>query len=662
MVDYYATEETRAKQIKLLARNEAKLQQKRTTCREYCAKFLEHVQVLRKDLLNLESNEDALELHEELRTITETMSSFGIGLEDSVMKEPTRINLADWKNLCLFRVAIIRRRITATSLYIEKTGSAETLIKIEAFLYAIWRYLTTGEWDEYEMETIAEEPFFNVSFLLCQSSIQEPADDIRKSANDAIPVHAVKLTPTKSPIKAEIFPDSESEQDTESGSSKDGESPRGRSKPENEISESSEPKPNHPCEGSSELESQEQNPDSPPTRQDSDSQLVPEPEIKSHLENQEPEQSAFPLPEIVVEDQKEVIEDSTDNSNQIPTPDLSVMESSKKKKNKLESPSSVRHIKQKRTHSDKPDKPRSPLMSRFVGKQEGLNRSIARFTGKKKEKASTMPPLLNGNLERLQHSGKRKWKNFWVVLNVEKLEFYKDERCTSLMHVVKLENLKKLSVVEPGESSPESEGLRKSAKLAVPKDFQFVLYTSTESNMSNQIELAATSKISLLKWCILLHNITSSKYDTSLLSDSQLDSFVKEVYYQGFGSEYAIKRGEGKSAEQWVYNNGKLLCVGKNALRCIWDGLSFRSSQSGDELARWDGLNLQWNRIDREPDLILGLNVLVNFVLQNLRKNPNLCGVIDLILWYKLLLKLTKTPCGNFYCLYLLLLQCVLRF
>ena len=66
------------------------------------------------------------------------MTIFGIGLDQSVLNEPTGINLADWANLGLFRLAIARRRVTTMKIYIDKTGSAETLLKIEAFLYCIF--------------------------------------------------------------------------------------------------------------------------------------------------------------------------------------------------------------------------------------------------------------------------------------------------------------------------------------------------------------------------------------------------------------------------------------------------------------------------------------------------------------------------------------------
>merc|ERR1712193_505794 len=104
---------------------------KRVACKEYCDKLLDHVQLMRKDLLVLDNNEDAVAIHEELKGITDSMDIFGIGLDQSVMNQPTQINLSDWANLCLFRLAITRRRITTIKIYIDKTGSAETLYKIE---------------------------------------------------------------------------------------------------------------------------------------------------------------------------------------------------------------------------------------------------------------------------------------------------------------------------------------------------------------------------------------------------------------------------------------------------------------------------------------------------------------------------------------------------
>ena len=67
------------------------------------------------------------------------MNMFGIGLDQSVMNEPTQINLADWSNLCLFRLSILKRRVSSITLYLDRTDSAEALFKIEAFLYSIFQ-------------------------------------------------------------------------------------------------------------------------------------------------------------------------------------------------------------------------------------------------------------------------------------------------------------------------------------------------------------------------------------------------------------------------------------------------------------------------------------------------------------------------------------------
>ena len=65
------------------------------------------------------------------------MKIFGIGLEDSVMREPTNINLADWANLCLFRLAIIKRKLGTVKAIVDETKIPPNLFKLYAFLYKI---------------------------------------------------------------------------------------------------------------------------------------------------------------------------------------------------------------------------------------------------------------------------------------------------------------------------------------------------------------------------------------------------------------------------------------------------------------------------------------------------------------------------------------------
>ena len=76
--DFYATEEQRAKLIKTIAKSEAKIFNKRLSCREYCDKLLDHIQLMRKDLLCLDSNEDAIAIHEELKGITDVRFTFTV--------------------------------------------------------------------------------------------------------------------------------------------------------------------------------------------------------------------------------------------------------------------------------------------------------------------------------------------------------------------------------------------------------------------------------------------------------------------------------------------------------------------------------------------------------------------------------------------------------
>lgn len=66
------------------------------------------------------------------------MRIFGIGLEESVMKEPTNINLADWSNLCLFRLAIIKRKLGTIKAIVDETKIPPNLFKLYAFLYKIY--------------------------------------------------------------------------------------------------------------------------------------------------------------------------------------------------------------------------------------------------------------------------------------------------------------------------------------------------------------------------------------------------------------------------------------------------------------------------------------------------------------------------------------------
>jgi hypothetical protein len=73
-VDFYATPEQRDRVAKELAAYEDEFYEKRLLCREFCGKFQDHLALMRKDLLSLSSNEDAVIIHEELKGITDVRS------------------------------------------------------------------------------------------------------------------------------------------------------------------------------------------------------------------------------------------------------------------------------------------------------------------------------------------------------------------------------------------------------------------------------------------------------------------------------------------------------------------------------------------------------------------------------------------------------------
>ena len=73
MVDFFATDEDHYKKIKLISRSEAKINDKRDGCRDYINKFLSHIQLMRKDLLSIDNNDDAVCLNDEMRGITDVI-------------------------------------------------------------------------------------------------------------------------------------------------------------------------------------------------------------------------------------------------------------------------------------------------------------------------------------------------------------------------------------------------------------------------------------------------------------------------------------------------------------------------------------------------------------------------------------------------------------
>jgi hypothetical protein len=138
-LDFYSTDDDREKFIKKMENDEFLLYSIREKSREYVDYCITYITNLRKDLHNVESAEDAVRIHGDISGITKLLKAFSIGLDQSVMNEPTEIDLKDWANLSLFRVALIRRKFSSVQIFIEKTGSAEYLIKIETMLYCIHR-------------------------------------------------------------------------------------------------------------------------------------------------------------------------------------------------------------------------------------------------------------------------------------------------------------------------------------------------------------------------------------------------------------------------------------------------------------------------------------------------------------------------------------------
>ena len=70
-VDFYAPSDQRERDIERLQEDEEAIDEKRELCKEYCGKFQDHLALMRKDLLTLASNEDAVIVHEELKGITD---------------------------------------------------------------------------------------------------------------------------------------------------------------------------------------------------------------------------------------------------------------------------------------------------------------------------------------------------------------------------------------------------------------------------------------------------------------------------------------------------------------------------------------------------------------------------------------------------------------
>ena len=139
VMDYYLTDDEREKYIRTIANDQYKVHSVREKCREYSDYMLNSNTQFRKDLISVDSGEDAIRIHGELSGITKILKAFGIGLDQSVMNEPTEIDLKNWANLSLFRVAIIRRKLNTIKIFLDKSTNAVGIIKVEVLLYSLHR-------------------------------------------------------------------------------------------------------------------------------------------------------------------------------------------------------------------------------------------------------------------------------------------------------------------------------------------------------------------------------------------------------------------------------------------------------------------------------------------------------------------------------------------
>lgn len=618
-VDLYATPETRDKLIKKLNKSPALIKEKRAACKDYCTKFLDHLQLMRKDLLNLVSNEDAVSLHEEIRGITESMRAFGIGLEDSVTKEPTQINLADWANLCLFRLAIIRRKVGTAKIYIDKTGSGETLYKIEAFLYTIFQFLNTGELDEYELEMIENDEFFDVGFLASQSSIVDPVETkpaAYESDDDDEEVEPAKVEEVKEekPVKRKKKKDrkrSRSKSANKSPSTPALASP---------SSDDAEPEKSPPAEDKSVPDPEPEPPKSNPTDE------------KSSDSTEEPDdvlvQSA---PTVIIESKSEEEPEietrkKAPNSEKIPRrnkpdnvprirPSGKIAECKSSDGVLLSDRGHLKPAVKDRLNATAKRSNNSTNSTRISGLslvhsiQSQRNsvvtpgrskRSIAFSRRRRSHVPSLLPPIIIGRLCRLQGTGAKKaYKPRWAVLNGEKFEFYKDEKCnaSSLGTAIPVGIIEQIKIRTPEEDkeaeNPEAE-----------TEFLFsVVY------LGGELFLCAPDRITMLQWILMLSGLVQSikaiegKDTGPVVQDHE--KLVKEVYVDSYGTESAIKLGEGEKGEQWIYLMGKVMCVGKK-VQYFWDGLSLKP-QGGDNLgqATWNGLSLVWSSPDKPNETFI---------------------------------------------------------
>merc|ERR1712100_895724 len=500
-------------------------------------------------------------------------------------------NLADWANLGLFRLAIARRRVTTMKIYIDKTGSAETLLKIEAFLYCIFEFLNTGELDEYEMEMIQEDEFYNVSFLLSVSSFQDPLQKEKEdSKKQSTPVELKKEEPEDSE------PEEKTEEKTEEKVDKEEEEDTVRDEKEESVEVSISK------EGDKEEESVEASGAVEEDKEDESTKVEPsvdasaaedKEESKNEITEEESKQNTETEASTAVEDDEPV--KSSKSSKSSTKEDLKI----EVPKNNPDSPTLLTpskkkyggYLSAKRSTSskghDSERNGRSPIISRKK-KAERKGRSLSAFSRKRQIlEPSMLPPLVRGSLLQLSTSGLRSsWKNRWAILNEEELELYKDEKCISLGKTVAIRAFASVSVSDT-EFSELSESDDKSKK----KRKEHVLYLELASET---LTFALEDRTELLHWAIGFASIYKKVTGKSICSER--DSLLKELYLENFGDQSAIKQGE----EQWIFVAGKLTLVGKS-IEYTWNGVSMKHSK-GDNLGNitWDGVTFTFSRENKE--------------------------------------------------------------
>lgn len=600
-VDFFMTEEQREEDIEKLSRSEKAMYDKRELCAEFCDKFLEHIAIMRKDLLSLDSNEDALDLHEEMKGITDVMKLFRVGLDQSVMNQPTQINLADWANLCLFRLAIVRRRVNALKIYIDKTGSAEALFKIEAFLYCIFEYLNTGEIDEYEMEAIEEEEFFDVRFLLDESTIHDPLAPKPEPRAKPPP-------PEEDPRPTEEDEEEEEEEDEPDKTAEpSSETPAVNLEPSTEESTpgetttAPEASEEHPptAEEISEVEVSESTPFTS-TGEESGGQTTPKRPSQAQLRVAERRERRARLtktsgfranPLTASASGAELLSfyqaqnEQTNNSKKkkkTGADSTGQGEDSPGEEDSTKAP--VGAVRSRLSLFDRMS--RSPKTSRRKKTGGSIRHSTAMIVRRHRpEQPSMSLPLLRGGVQVLTSTNfSAQWKRRWLVLNNEQLEIYKEDTCVGLLKCYPVSEMNAIHLNGEEELAHEEKSSKK-RKAVMEKEFGLLVDFA-----GDHLHLAPGSRKEQLQWIVALRAIqaTTAPPDQALATNLTL---IRELYVDHYPARVTFQQGD----ETWTLADGTLTStdIPDVTASFTWDGLTCVSQgeASGFSLT-WDGLTL----------------------------------------------------------------------